>query len=223
MGLFSIEGKFFRGLTKAGDFLILAFLGVLFSLPVITMGASLTAVFYVGMKLVRDEEGYVFKDFIKSWKQNLKQGILIELIMAVVAGLLIGDIFICYQWLHNGGGTWVMMLMFAVIGFLLVLSAVMLYVFPMLAKFDNTVVKTLKNALILCMHHLPQTIIMLIATYGLIYFSLQYFTAFIVTLPLICYIDSYILARIFLPYTQNPPQTAEAETEQGSENIQDEK
>lgn len=219
MGFFSIEGKFFRGLTKAGDFFILAFLGILFSLPVITMGASLTAVFYVGLKLVRDEEGYVFRGFLKSWKQNLKQSILIELIVALVAGILIVDVIVCYQWLHNGGGTWVMLLMFAVIGFLLVLSAVALYVFPMLAKFDNTVIGTIKNALLLCMHHLPQTIIMLFATYGLIYFSLQYFTAFIVTLPLICYIDSYILARVLLPYTkQEAVQTAqETETAQTGE------
>ena len=53
--MFSIEGKFFKALTKAGDFLILGFLGFVFSIPVITMGASITAMFYVGMKLVRDE------------------------------------------------------------------------------------------------------------------------------------------------------------------------
>ena len=65
--MFSIEGKFFKALTKAGDFLILGFLGFVFSIPVITMGASITAMFYVGMKLVRDEEGYGFKGFIKSF------------------------------------------------------------------------------------------------------------------------------------------------------------
>ena len=90
--MFSIEGKFFKALTKAGDFLILGFLGFVFSIPVITMGASITAMFYVGMKLVRDEEGYVFKGFIKSFKQNFKQGFLIELIIGVVAALLIADI-----------------------------------------------------------------------------------------------------------------------------------
>lgn len=48
--MFSIEGKFFKALTKAGDFLILGFLGFVFSIPVITMGASITAMFYVGME-----------------------------------------------------------------------------------------------------------------------------------------------------------------------------
>ena len=59
--MFSINGKFFKALTKAGDFLILGLIMVIFSLPIITIGASVTSAFYVGMKLVRDEEGYVFK------------------------------------------------------------------------------------------------------------------------------------------------------------------
>ena len=200
--MFSIEGKFFKALTKAGDFLILGFLGFVFSIPVITMGASITAMFYVGMKLVRDEEGYVFKGFIKSFKQNFKQGFLIELIIGVVAALLIADIRICYMWAKADGGVPIRLLMFAAIGLLLVLSAVALYAFPMLSKFENTVIGILKNALLLCMHHLPQTLIMLFITYGLIVFSINYFTAFRVTIPLILYIDSYVLSRIFLIYVK---------------------
>lgn len=217
--MFSIEGKFFRALTKAGDFLILGFFGVLFSLPVVTIGASLTAMFYVGMKLVRDEESYVFRGFIKSFKQNFKQSFIMELIIVVLTALLITDVRICYTWANNDGGLPIRLLMFAVIGMLLVLSAVVLYAFPMLSKFDNSVIRTLKNSLILCMHHLPQTFIMLFATYGLIIFSINFFTAFIVTIPLIVYIDSYILARIFLIYAKasvQPQEDKEEETPEGS-------
>lgn len=211
MNIFSIDGKLFKTLVKAGDFFILGFLGFVFSLPVITMGASLTAMFYVGMKLVRDEEGYVFRGFIKSWKQNLRQSIVIELIAAVIAALLIVDIKICYDWARADGSTFARLLMFGVIGIMVVLAAIVLYVFPMLAKFDNTIRGTIKNALLLCMHHFPQTIVMLFATGGLIYFSLYYFTAFIVTIPLICYIDSYILARVFLQYTKKNEEDTEEE------------
>ena len=65
--MFSINGKLFKTLTKAGDFIILGVLMWVFSIPVVTLGASVTAAFYVGLKLVRDEEGYVFKDFWKSF------------------------------------------------------------------------------------------------------------------------------------------------------------
>ena len=163
MNGFGLDGKLFRGLTKAGDFIILAVITVVFFLPVVTIGASLTAAFYSGIKLVRDEESYVYKDFWKSFKMNFVQGLLLEIVHGVMA-------------------IWV---------------GIMLYSFAMLSRYDNKLFGTLKNALIICMHHLPQTIIMLIATVGLIYFSCIYFTAFIVTIPLILYVDSYIFSSIF--------------------------
>ena len=81
--MFSINGKLFKALTKAGDFIILGVLMWVFSIPVVTLGASVTAAFYVGLKLVRDEEGYVFKDFWKSFKANFKQGLIIGIIITI--------------------------------------------------------------------------------------------------------------------------------------------
>ena len=48
---FGLDGKLFRGLSKAGDFLILALITVVCCIPVITIGASLTAAFYSGISL----------------------------------------------------------------------------------------------------------------------------------------------------------------------------
>jgi uncharacterized membrane protein YesL len=219
MGMFDINGRFFRGLTKAGDFFILGLLLVVFSIPVLTIGTSLTAAFYVALKSVRDEEGYMWKDFWKSWKQNLRQSILIELIIAVLAAILYVDIRVSYDWAKADGNMVIRLIMFAALGCMLVLVAVTLYVFPVLAKFENSVLKTLKNALILCMHHLPQTIVMLIITYGVTYFSLQYFTAFIVTIPLILYVDAYVLSRIFQQYV-NKEGEDESSTKSDKENDQ---
>jgi len=201
--MFSINGKLFKTLAKAGDFFILGFLMFVFSLPLITAGASMTAAYYVGMKLVRDEEGYVFRDFIKSWKQNIKQSIIIELILIVLAFLLITDVRICHMWAANEGSTFARLLMFASLGMCLVLCAVALYVFPMLAKFENKVFNMMKNAVILCMHHFLQTIVMIFIDGALLVFSLNYWTAFIVTIPLMLYVNSFILSRVFLIYAKN--------------------
>ena len=102
MGVFDINGKFFKTLTKAGDFIILTLLAMVCSIPVITIGASLTAVFYAALKMARDEEGYVWKEFFKSFKQNLKQSILIELILAAFAAILLVDINVCAKWRYAG-------------------------------------------------------------------------------------------------------------------------
>lgn len=198
--MFSIEGKFFRTLTKIGDFLILGVLGIIFSIPVITVGASLTAMSSVGMKLVKDEEGYVFRNFFHSWKSNFKQSVGIELILGLLAVILCTDVSICVNWAREEGSLLPQILVYAFFGLILVLIAVAIYVFPLLARFQNTVIGTLKNAMLLCMKHLPQTFIMLLCTVGITYFSLGYFPVLVLTIPIMCYVDSYIMTRILRPY-----------------------
>lgn len=217
--MFSIDGKLFKGLTKAGDFLILGFLMVVFSLPVITIGASVTAAFYVALKLVRDEEGYVFKGFIKSFKENFKQGFLIELIVGALSIFVIEDIRICMYW-AEGGNSLARLAMYVFFGIALVLIAVITYVFPMLAKFNNTVIGTLKNALLISMHHLGQTFVMLLATGVLTAVTIKFFTAAIITIPLALYIDSYILSRVFKIYADQS--VSQSEDDKIEDTAQDE-
>lgn len=195
---FGLDGRLFRGLTKAGDFLILALITFIFCIPVVTIGASLTAAFYSGMKLVKDEENYVFKDFIKSFKANFVQGLIIEIVLAVIGLLLFLDIRACAYWAFSGSGSMAgTIFMYAILGCAIVWAGVLLYSFAVLARYDDKAFTILKNSLILCVHHLPQTIIMMVATYGLMIFSFQYFTAYIITIPIMLYVDSFIFTRIF--------------------------
>lgn len=217
--MFSIEGKFFRTLTKIGDFLILGVLGIIFSIPVITVGASLTAMSSVGMKLVKDEEGYVFRNFIHSWKSNFKQSLGIELILGILAVILCTDVSICVNWAREEGSLLPQILVYAFFGLLLVLIAVTIYAFPLLARFQNTVIGTLKNAMLLCMKHLPQTFIMLLCTVGITYFSLGYFPVLVLTIPIMCYVNSYIMTRIFRPY-EAPQENDGEKTAENTENTE---
>ena len=197
MNGFGLDGKFFRALTKAGDFIILAVITFVFCLPVVTVGSAFTAAFYSGIKLVRDEESYVHKDFWKSFKMNFVEGFLLELIHAVIGFLLYIDLRASAQWGLVQGSQVGVIFIFVVVGVMAIWVAVMLYSFAMLSRYDNKLIVTLKNSLIISIHHLPQTVIMLIATVGLIYFSCIYFTAFIVTIPLILSVDSFIFSSIF--------------------------
>lgn len=86
--------------------------------------------------------------------------------------------------------------------YLIVLAGGVLYVFPVLAKFDNTVFATIKNALGAL--HAPSATdhSMMIATYGLIYFTMQYVGIMFISIPLIFYIDSFIFSRILQQYVK---------------------
>mgnify|MGYP000763200386 FL=1 len=83
-----------NALNKMADLIWLNILTLICCIPVITIGASLTALNYVTLKLVRDEEGYVTKAFFKSFKQNFKQATIIWLILLLVIALLLGDFLI---------------------------------------------------------------------------------------------------------------------------------
>ena len=55
---------------------------------------------------------------------------------------------------------------------------------------------------------------MMIATYGLMIFSYQYFTAYIITIPLVLYIDSFIFTRIFKSLENTNEQRAQEAAEE---------
>ena len=143
---------------RVADIFILNVLCVLCCIPIITAGASLTATFYVAMKMVRNEESYIVKDFFKSFKQNLKQATVIHLILLVVLIVLGLDINI----VRNLDGTLSDVLTMIFMAFGIIFVFIFLYVYPVLAKFYNTTKNTFVNALLLSIRHLPYTVIMII-------------------------------------------------------------
>lgn len=208
---FDIDGRFFSWLTKIADFIILDILMIIFSLPVITIGPALSAAYYVALKEVRDEEGYLFRSFWKSFKQNFKQGFIIELIIMAVATLLYYDITITYRLEYTDQNIIWNLLFFILLGFMVLVIATTIYVFPMLAKFDNKILKLIINSLFMAIKHLPQTIIMVIITVALTYYSFVYPPLIIFSIGLSIYVNAFILARIFDIY--NP--------KKNQDNIQD--
>lgn len=97
MKFFSLENPVWKFIGNLADFFILSCLWYLCSLPVVTAGAAASAVYYVTLKMSRDQEGELVRSFFKSFRQNLKPGCLLGvgyLAAAVVLGL---DIVICLQ------------------------------------------------------------------------------------------------------------------------------
>ncbi|MBR4225172.1 MAG: DUF624 domain-containing protein [Oscillospiraceae bacterium] len=160
MKFFSVDNPVFIVISRIGDLLILSLLWLLTSLPVITIGASTTALFDICMKIVRSREPSVVKDYFKSFGSNFKQATVIWLIMAAVGAVGAVDM---YFWAHSDME--IASVMNAVsIGIMVVYAAVLLYVFPVQATFDNTVKATLRTAFLLSLKHFPDTIGLLICS-----------------------------------------------------------
>ena len=80
-----------RILTRIFDLIILNLLFIICSLPVITIGTSLSALYSVTLKMVRNEEGYIVRGFFKAYKENLKQSMIIWIPTALCGVFLYAD------------------------------------------------------------------------------------------------------------------------------------
>lgn len=203
--IFDMNNKFFGFMSKVADLCILNIICVVCCIPVITAGASITAMYYVTLKMVRNEEAYIVRSFFKSFKQNFKQATIINLIMLLIGVVLYVDLNVSNA--MQGGAGQIFQIIF--MAFVLIYFILFLYVYPVLARFYNTIKNTIKNALFMAIRHLPYTVVMvLIAVCPLLLLLVKSYqiqsTLFVLFLlmgfALIAYCNSYFLAKIFDHY-----------------------
>ena len=92
--LFRYDNKFFEALGKISNTVILNLLCIVSCIPIITIGASVTATYFVAMQIVKDEESYIIKEFIKRFKENFIISTKIWIIMMIIGGVLCFDFYI---------------------------------------------------------------------------------------------------------------------------------
>ena len=203
--LFRMDSPLMRFLTKIADLMALNILFCVTSIPLITIGASWTALYSVTLKMVCDEEGSVSRSYFRSFRQNFGQATLLWLGVLVVLALLVLDIRVL-----NGmaGGTAPGLLRVGVEILALLGIMVLQYLFPSLARFEASLADTLKNACMMALAHLPKTALMTAAAVGAVWITLINNTTIAVGLmvwPLIgfslmAFGNSGILRKIFDNY-----------------------
>lgn len=157
--LFRYDNKFFEILGKIADVIILNLLCIISCLPIITIGASITASYSVAMKMINDQEAYIVKDFIKSFKENFKVSTIAWGIMIIIGGV-IGFDFYMSSLVSNEAISKFLQVIFTMISIIYIFS--LIYVFPIISKFENTIKNTLINSTLISIQNLPYTIIMVV-------------------------------------------------------------
>lgn len=124
----------------------------------IPLGPALTAMHYVLLKIVRDEDSYVTKSFFKSFKENFKQGAILQVIKWLAGGILLLDFMIMSA---QGNSP---IYLYIVLAVSLILYMISLYIFPLLSRFVNTVPGTLRNSALMSIMAFPKTVLMVFAS-----------------------------------------------------------
>ena len=161
MKIFDLDSPLMNVLNKMAALMWLNSLTLIGCIPIITAGAAFTSMHYVALKIVRNEESYITRSFFKSFKTNFRQATLIWLLILLIAAVLGGDYYI----ITKSG-----IQFSSVLGILIMAAAVLvicttLYVFPVLAKFDNTIMGTIRNAFIMSILQLPKTVVMFVMAF----------------------------------------------------------
>lgn len=196
-----IDNPIMRGMGRLADFIILNILWVICSIPIITIGASTAALYTVMLKLVKNEEGYIARGFLKAFKENFKQSTIMWIIFLLL-GIIFAVDFASIKLMQDNIGS-VFQILFLFMGALL--SAWMVYAFALQARFVNTVKNTLKNALILMFAKLPFTVLIVIITIGPVLATFLTFQTLVIGImvwffagfSLVAWLNSLLLRIVF--------------------------
>lgn len=203
--IFSENSPAMRFLSKLADLMVLNLLFVVTSLPLITLGASLTALNATAISLVTGRFDSVPRTYLGAFRGNLKQGTLLGLaslgLVAVVAAwYVVVDRADVPSLVRLGLFAVVILLAYRVAGTLL-------FVFPYQATFTDSVGRVLNNARRMSARHPVAAFTVLLVT-GLpivvgVYFP-QVFAWGIVWLAFgfsaIAFVNAVVLVHVFKKY-----------------------
>lgn len=205
---FNLESPLMVFLSNLTDVVLLNVICLICCIPIVTIGPSITALHYVTLKIVKEEEGNVIKNFFKSFKENFKQSFIVGIVFLIITLVFVLD----FKILKEAGLEENKILVMVIAAIYMFVCFTVMYIFPLLSRFENTLKQTVKNAVFMSILHIFKTIPMaIIYAIPLILAPLHYnllLVFILVGLSGPAYINGFIWKSIFKKYE---PQEAEEE------------
>ena len=210
--LFNPDNAIMQLITKVVYSAYLNILWFICCIPVITIGASTTALFYVTLKMAKNEEGNITTAFFRSFKENFRQSTIVWIILLAV-GIVLGiDGYTLYH-LRFENAFWTVITAVFIVA-LLAYAIVLMYIFPLMARFDNTTLAMFKNSIMIGMHFLFCTVLMAVIYFAMVILVVRLFTpAIVFGMGLCALCCSYLLSNIMALLEEKSGGEAAANTE----------
>ena len=199
MKFFNYDSPIMQFLSRITDLFILNFLFLICSIPIVTIGAAATALYSVTLKMAKNEESYIFSSFFRAFKSNFKHSTVSWLIL-LLAGIVIA---MDYRAVGIMGGSFQQIFSFLLFFLCIIFLFPAIYIFPYIARFENTIKNSLKNAFIISIVQLPYTVLLLVvlALAGaftiFIDFRIVGLVWFVIGFSGVALLNSFLLRRAF--------------------------
>lgn len=180
MGAFKFDNPFMNMLVRIANLMIVSFFWLVCCLPVVTVISSCTALFHTTARVVNGSGSGIARDFFSSFRDSVKQGLLLSVIV-VVSGLLL------YTALDLGRQMWDKSFLWAfyyAIGFLIafIWISMVLWIPPALSRFDAKTTVIVRLALYFASRNLFRVVFMT-ALLALVAFLADYYPIALLLLP----------------------------------------
>ena len=189
------DNLFFTILGKIMEVLWVSILWILFSIPIVTIGASSTALYYTVHKVVFNNEAYIFKTFVNSFKSNFKDSTVKWILSVAVISFLCVDILIVRGFAESGN-----IIAALIYPLLLILVYVMMCVcavFSYSARFDDSIKASIYKSALIVANNLGWMIFLLIILLMALYI-IRFLVFFTILLPgAYCCLVHYVFEHIY--------------------------
>ena len=214
MKFLSYDSKFSQVMIRICYACWLNLIWAVCSIPIVTVGASTTALYYVMLKLARGEEGNVTSMFFRSFKENFKQSTVLWLILLGFGAFLGADGYILAHLRKISEGPaavfWTILLA-VIIAAAVLYVIVLIYVFPLVASVRNTNRAMLKNAFLIGVRFLFCTILVFLIHFAVFFVTVRFFTPLLLLGEgLSAMLSSLLLWRVIDACTYDPDEEDEA-------------
>lgn len=194
--------KAFRVLDVFGELFILNFVFILFSLPLFTIGASSVALYSETIRLVNRREGAILNDFIAAFKKNFKNATIIWLLVTAYGVVLFAQYYLILSFTGAVRFLYIIILFVTLAFGLLTIP----FLFPVIARYENSIKVTIKNSFLFSISHLGAWIkifclLVAPAAFSIIYPKIFLFTWFLwitIMFALIAYFVSVVIWKVFV-------------------------
>lgn len=204
MKIFEMDSSFNQFMAKIADFLLLNILFILTSIPIITIGTAITALYHVWFTYDDYMGDNQMKRYLKAYKDNFKQSIFLSLLFSVIF-LFYGVSLMVYP-LYDG--VFSKLIFVVLIVSIMIVSILALVAFPYLARFRDSTKRILINTIQLIIKHFPSFILVIVMTFSPLVIMHQSVELFIFTLyiylfigfSITTYLNAIIIKNVFNKY-----------------------
>lgn len=197
-GAFRVDSKLFRAVDKLLALVKLNLIWMCFCIPIFTIGAANCALHEVASQIEGGNEGYIFKSFVSTFKKKFRHSTLIFLPVLIIGA----GIYLDYHFWSQMTGTFAGVMKGMVIALAVVYLFLSVYLYPLMARMDTGLKKTVRNAALLAFKYLPQTLY-LVLWLGILWivgkiWAMGLFVTIMLGASTVAVLHAKVLKKIFL-------------------------